>query len=147
MGDMIELNRYAMARSLVYEEDCISLDTYIKSLKYIESNIISINSIIEIAERIREILCIDAVAILANEDGSYGCKNKDANLFIVDEDINEEEHIRNYIESKGYKVIDTKEIVEQEKSITDDNVISFDSIKSKKKNKVSNMHNREKEWF
>ena len=55
MDDMIALNKYAIARSMVYEEESISLKTYINSLKYMESNILTINNIVEIAEKLGEL--------------------------------------------------------------------------------------------
>lgn len=144
MGDMITLNKYAIARSLVYEEECIDLETYIKSLKYLESNIISINNIIEIAERIRETMSIDAVSILANDDGSYGCKNKNSSLFIVDDDIDADKEpvLKEYMEKNGYKVVDAVDVVEHEKIDTSSNVISFDRVKSKRKQKIIDFYKK-----
>ena len=137
MSDMIKLNRYAIARSLVYEEECIDLETYIKSLKYLESNILSINNVIEIAEKIKEVLSVDTTGILVNDDGSYGIKNKGASLLLIDDDVkfDENETMKEFMRKNGYSVVTTLEVVENRPNYNDNNVISFDAIKSKKRAK------------
>ena len=144
MEDMLALNRYALARSLVYEDECIDLETYIKSFKYIESNILSINNIVELAEKVSEVLSIDAVAILANEDGSFGCKNKNSSIFLVDDDIDveKEEVLKEYLEKNGYKVADIADVIEEKQNVCEGNVISFDEKKLKRKNKIVDITTR-----
>lgn len=137
MDDMIVLNKYAIARSMVYEEESISLKTYISSLKYVESNILTINNIVEIAEKLGEKFGIDALSLIANEDGSYGCIGKNLTLFIIDNDSNDktnEEVIKKQLEKNGYKVVDTVGIIGQEKPNNhNSNVVSIDSAKRKSK--------------
>ena len=145
MDDMIALNKYAIARSMVYEEESISLKTYINSLKYMESNILTINNIVEIAEKLGEKFGIDALSLIANQDGSYGCIGKNLELFIVDDNSNDktnEEYIRNRLEKNGYKIVDTYGIVENKKTIDNENVVSIDSVKSKRNSKVISIFDR-----
>lgn len=129
MVDMIYLNKMVIARAMVYEEDSITLETYISSLKYIESDSLTISNIIEIAKKLQEVFGIDALSLLENEDGSYGCIGKDSELFILDEEFSEfsNEKIKEYLKQQGYTINETVEIK------TDNNHLEHnDSIKNEK---------------
>ena len=82
--DMRYLNRMAIAKSMIYEDEHIELKTYISSLKYLESNVISLVNIVEIARDLSVVFGIDTFSLLANEDGSYGCRGMGSELIFVD---------------------------------------------------------------
>lgn len=138
MSDMIALNRYAICRAMVYEEKSISLKTYISSLKYIESDILSINNIIDIAERLERKFDIDALSLIANKDGSYGCLNKDFKLFIVNDEIDclDQEELKQLLEKDGYQIKTSLDVCEDKSYIINsynENVIDFNLYKTKVK--------------
>lgn len=143
MDDMIALNRMAIARSMIYEEENITLQTYISSLKYIESDVISISNIKEMAKKLEEVFGIDALSLLVNKDGSCGCVGKDFQLLVL-EDENQDKsklninQIKQQLQEKGYKISETLKIpttndeanLENSFSI-DNNVVDFKSYKMK----------------
>lgn len=84
--DMVDLNRFAIAKSLVYEQESISLDTYISSLKYMESDVLYINNIKDIISIFEEIFDRkDLLDLIKNSDGSFGNYGKD---FVIPDDDN-----------------------------------------------------------
>ena len=52
--DMIELNKMTISKAMVYEDDEILLDTYICSLRYIESDIITEKDLKAIASQLSD---------------------------------------------------------------------------------------------
>lgn len=143
MDDMIALNRMAIARSMVYEEESITLRTYISSLKYIESDVLSISNIKEMTKKLGEVFGIDALSLLVNKDGSYGCVGKDFQLMVL-EDENQDvseiniNQIKQQLQEKGYKISETLEIPTtndelnpENSSSIDNNVVDFKSYKMK----------------
>lgn len=138
MNDMVELNRYAISKAMVYEDEVISLKTYISSLKYIESDILSINNIIDIVERLEKKFDIDALPLIANKDGSYGCLNKDFKLFIVEDETDclDQEVLKQLLKNDGYQIKDSLDVVEDKCSIlnsSNEKVIDFNLYKTKVK--------------
>lgn len=143
MDDMRELNRMAIARSMVYEEESITLKTYISSLKYIESDVVTISNIKEMAEKLGEVFGIDAFSLLVNLDGSYGCVGKDFQLCIFDEEDKDttelsSNQIKQQLQEKGYKISETlempttnDEVNPENSSSIDNNVVDFKSYKMK----------------
>lgn len=73
MTDMIELNRMTIARSMIYHDDTITLLSYIKSLKYIESDMLTIKNILDITKELEdEFERDDFLKLLENKDESFG---------------------------------------------------------------------------
>lgn len=109
MDDMLVLNKMALARAMVYEEREITIESYLKSLKYIESDIVPISDIVEISRKLSDAFSIDVTSMLVNQKGEYGCIGKGAQLLIFD-DSDEEEFekdiklIEKKLNENGYKI-------------------------------------------
>lgn len=109
MDDMVVLNKMALARAMVYEEREITIESYLKSLKYIESDIVPISDIVEISRKLSDAFSIDVTSMLVNQKGEYGCIGKGAQLLIFD-DSDEEEFekdiklIEKKLNENGYKI-------------------------------------------
>lgn len=141
--DMRYLNRMAIAKSMIYEDEHIELKTYISSLKYLESNVISLVNIVEIAKDLSDIFGIDTFSLLANEDGSYGCRGMGSELVFVDGEDQESlekatEKISKELKEKGFNITQklevNKKIEEEEKG----NVVSIKSHRMKQKKRFDN---------
>lgn len=76
--DMVDVNKFAMAKSLVYEQKSISLNTYISALKYMESAVLNINDIKEIINILEDRFNQgNLLSLIANPDGSFGNYGKE----------------------------------------------------------------------
>ncbi len=82
---MVDLNKWAIAKSMVYEEESISLQTYISSLRYLESDILTIGNIKELAGILGKEFKIDAISLVANRDGNFGMAKSFENLPVCEE--------------------------------------------------------------
>lgn len=101
LDDMIYLNKMAISKAMIYEDDEISLETYIWSLRYLESNIITERNLEDIASQLSSTFGIDALSLIKNETGKIGCLNKtfDFELNAISKDEMVETLINN-----GYKI-------------------------------------------
>ena len=141
MNDMVDLNKMAIAKAMVYEDDSIDLKTYISSLKYLESDVLSITNIVEITEKLGEVFGIDALSLIANEDGSFGCIGKGSELVILSGEDTEDldkvsEQVKIDLEKKGYNTVATLDVNNEEKIKTEENVVDFSTYKAKSKKKI-----------
>lgn len=143
INDMIYLNQMAISKAMVYEEDCIDLKTYISSLKYIESDVLSLVNIVEIAKDLADAFGIDTFSLLANEDGSYGCIGKGAEIFILDGEDQDSiekgvEKLAKELEENGYKINAAVDVNKKEETETKENVVDIKSYKMKQKKRFDN---------
>ena len=141
--DMRYLNRMVIAKSMIYEDECIDLKTYISSLKYLESNVISLVNIVEIARDLSVVFGIDTFSLLANEDGSYGCIGKCAELVFVDGEDQETlekatEKISKELKEKGFSITQKLEVNRKKEDEEKSNVVSIKSHKMKQKKRFDN---------
>lgn len=137
MDDMIYLNQMVIARAMVYEEESISIETYIRSLKYIESDDLIIDDIIEIVARLGEVFGIDSLSLIVNKDGSYSCVGKDMELLFIDDESDEDviKKKKEILSIEGYKTTDILHINKEEEKLSNSNIVDFASYKSKTKKK------------
>lgn len=99
--DMIELNKMTIAKAMVYEDKEILLNTYIWSLRYIISDIITEKDLEDIASQLSDTFGIDAINLVKNEIGEISYPNK--NLEISLDDVSNES-LRSYLIENGYKI-------------------------------------------
>lgn len=78
LPDMVTLNRMAIAKSLIENQEVMTLTTYISALKYMESEVIEISNILEIIERLEGAFQMQNLkALIQNANGSYGNYGKE----------------------------------------------------------------------
>ncbi len=131
--DMVNLNKLAVARALVYDK-VLDLETYIESLKYLESNDISMDDIIGIIKKLGEESDKDFMPLITNDDGSYGCLNTNTDVLIVKNDT-DVDTVKKLLEGNGLgidqiiKVSDTVEKVPQKTKHPGEKIVNFSKYK------------------
>ena len=135
--DMVSLNKYALAKAMVYEERKVDLETYLSSLKYIESNILSLANIVEISEELSDSFEVDVLSLIADERGEFisNIVKKDSVEFLINDiDLDEDidvvtKKMKDKLEQKGFSVVDCIEEVKPKKS--NDKIINFLEYKAR----------------
>ena len=131
--DMIFLNKMAVSKAMVYEDDTISLNTYIWSLRYLESNIITERNLEDITSQLSSTFGIDALSLIKNETGKVGCLNKTFNFEL--NVISQDEMIKTLV-NDGYEIEDPNPINKDDSSTCDkpkQKVVKFSDYANSKK--------------
>lgn len=137
INDMIKLNKLAIANSIVYDSETFNLKTYIRSMKYIESDHLSERDIYGIVNYVGKSLNFNAVELIKNDDGSYGCIGKNREIIVVDDDnFTSIEEAKRMASSLGYDENNVVELIshpEQLEVSKNDKVINLELYKVKKR--------------
>lgn len=129
--DITYLNKMAISKAMVYEDDAISLETYIWSLRYLESNIITEGNLEDIASQLSTVFGIDALSLIKNETGKIGCLNKSFDFHVSSKD----EIIKTLV-NNGYEIEDSNPINKDDSSTCDkpkQKVVKFSDYANSKK--------------
>lgn len=130
LPDMVTLNKMAIAKSLIDNQEEITLSTYICALKYMESEVISISEILEVIERLEVTFEMKNLKeLIRNADGSYGNYNKKFTI-----PIEGVENMDAYFFQDGVEEIIVDDGSKMSDKEVEDNIVSFQKylIKGKK---------------
>lgn len=114
LKDMIYLNKMAISKAMVYDDNCINLETYLWSLRYLESDIITERNLIDIVSQLSTTFGINVLSLLENDEGEIGCLKKD---IIFETDATSNDTIAKILLEKGYEIEDAS-ILEKDTKVS-----------------------------
>ena len=136
INDMIHLNRLAIANSIVYADETFNVKTYIASMKYLESDHLSEKEIYTIVDSIGKDLNFNSLALIKNEDGSYGCAGKNKEIIIIDDDefdsIDDAKRAASLLGYDANNVVELISNAHQLNASKTDKVVNLELYKAKK---------------